>query len=295
MIVPLIHASILIAQVAAGLLLSSHPTVWLASYAQLCLLLCTVIPACAYAADLLYAASAAPRLQPSKPPSSQPRSAELAETLRAMVVFAGFAAWPRMQLTLGLPTALQFTLAGAQPEAPSSLALYALKLVAATFIVDAYMYFKHRALHSRALFIFHKQHHAFHNPTPFASFAVAPVEAALTFAPVLMLCVPEARVWAQAYGLWTGGFVALNLYLHAGVSVDWLEGFLRPLLLNSSEFHNLHHSSGGSRNFGELLWLWDWALGSGSHPGSEARAALESVSSGEGRPRRGRKAASKAS
>lgn len=204
-------------------------------------------------------------LQPSSNPPS-PMLSEALESCRAMLVFSGFAAWPRLLLVQGHPTALFFTLAAAQPEAPTSLALYCFKLLLVTLLVDAYMYFKHRALHHPTLFCFHKQHHGFPNPTPFASFAVAPVEAVLTFAPVLALCLPQAPVWAHAYACWTAGFVALNLYLHSGVRLEGLERVLRGVGLNSSAFHNVHHESGGSSNFGELLYMWDSLLGSGAHP-----------------------------
>jgi len=28
----------------------------------------------------------------------------------------------------------------------------------------------------------------------------------------------------------------------------------------------VHHQSGGTRNFGELLFIWDYFRGSGAHP-----------------------------
>jgi lathosterol oxidase len=272
MLVTVIHAAVLLAQVVAGVALSSAPLLWLQCYAELALALVVGVLLCAFLAQRLFLA-AGPRLQPSAAPS--PALAEALESARAMIVFAGFAAWPRMLLVQGRPTALHFSLAAAQPEAPTNLALYAAKLLAVTLLVDGYMYAKHRALHLPALFRFHKQHHGFPNPSPLASFAVAPVEASLTFAPVLFLCLPAAPVWAQAYALWTGSFVALNLYLHSGVSVQALEVVLRAVGLNSSVFHNLHHESGGSKNFGELLYIWDSMLGSGAHPPAPAAGSLK--------------------
>ena len=271
MLVTVVHALVLLAQVAAGLLLSPAPSLWLASYLELCAVLCAGVTLAALCARAACSRLGGTRLQPTAAPSSA--LAEALESCRAMVVFSGFAAWPRMQLALGRPTALCFTLAAAQPEAPDSLALYAVKLLLVTLLVDCYMYFKHRLLHLGPLFAWHKQHHAFHNPSPLASFAVAPVEAALTFAPVLFLCLPQAPVWAHAYALWTASFVALNLYLHSGLRFEALEGALRAVGLNSSAFHNLHHSSGGSKNFGELLFIWDRALGTGAHPPAPGKGA----------------------
>lgn len=262
MLVPIVHAAVLLAQLAAGLLYSPSPQLWLQSYLELSAVLCFGVISVSLIAQALCSRLGS-RLQPHA--AASPALAEAFETCRAMVVFAGFAAWPRTLYLLGRPTALM-SLAEAQPEAPTSVALYAAKLLLVTLLVDFYMFWKHRLLHQGPLFRFHKQHHAFPNPSPLASFAVAPVEAALTFAPVLLLSLPQAPVWAWGYGLWTAGFVLLNLYLHSGVRVEALEAGLRALGLNSSAFHNVHHESGGDRNFGELLFLWDSLLGTGRHP-----------------------------
>jgi len=261
-VVELIHAGLMIGQLSSGLLFSGSPMLWLRCFLEVASFLCVSITVLMVAADFLFSFMGE-RLQADPKPAK--RLAEYAESMRAMAVFAGFAAWPRLLFVQHRPTALHFSLAAAQPEAPTSLALYVGKLLLVTLLVDAYMYFKHRALHLPSLFRFHKQHHAFVSPTPFAAFAVAPVEAALTFAPVLALCLPEAPVWAHAYGVWTACFVLLNLYLHSGVSVSVFEG-LRSVGLNSAEFHDRHHESGGSVNFGELCFIWDYFLGTGAHP-----------------------------
>ena len=279
MFVAVVHAAVLLAQVAAGLLYSPAPALWLRAYLELSAALCAGV----LGASLLARAACSrlgARLQPTAAPSSA--LAEALESCRAMVVFAGFAAWPRMLLALGRPTALHFSLADAQPEAPASVALYCAKLLAVTLLTDAYMYFKHRLLHQGPLFVWHKKHHSFPNPSPLASFAVAPVEAVLTFWPVLFLCLPQAPVWAHAYALWTAGFVALNLYLHSGVRVEGLETALSAVGLNSSSFHNLHHESGGSTNYGELLYIWDYMLGSGAHPPAPAPAAKGGAAAAKG-------------
>lgn len=257
-----IHAALMLSQLSSGLFFSGAPMLWLRSFVEVAVFLCVSITVLMCAADFLFSFIGA-RLQTDPKPAK--RLAEYAESMRAMVVFAGFAAWPRLLFLQNRPTALHFSLAAAQPEAPTSLALYVGKLLLVTLLVDFYMYFKHRALHLPSLFRFHKQHHAFVSPTPFAAFAVAPVEAAATFAPVLALCLPSAPVWAHAYGVWTGCFVLLNLYLHSGVSIAVLEG-LRSVGLNSAEFHDRHHESGGNVNFGELCYIWDYFLGSGAHP-----------------------------
>jgi sterol desaturase/sphingolipid hydroxylase (fatty acid hydroxylase superfamily) len=270
-IVAFAHTLVFALPIGAGLAFGG--AAWALCFAQLAAWLCGGLLLAAACCDYIFSFSGR-SLQPLKTAvTTRTRVAEAAESARSMCVFALCAAFPLHLLRTGRPTALAWTLADAQPEAPASLALYAAKLVAGTLLVDAYMYAKHRLLHSRALFMFHRQHHAFHNPTPFASFAVAPVEALLTYAPVLFLCIPlpAMRIWAQAQALWVAAFVALNLYLHAGYELRWLEAVLRLVGLNSSAFHNVHHSSGGRSNFGELMTVWDTLLGSGRHPDSEAR------------------------
>lgn len=126
--------------------------------------------------------------------------------------------------------------------------------------VDAWTYWKHRALHTKALFGFHRGHHTFRDPTPFASFAVGPFEALWTFLPVLIVLHPSALHWGPAYVTLVGGFVLLNLYLHCGVRVAWLEAIVPRLGLNTSAFHNVHHSHVRA-NFGEVAFLWDRLCG----------------------------------
>jgi lathosterol oxidase len=187
-----------------------------------------------------------------KPP---PIGREAFETTRAMYVASCLAAWPIAQSRLGHPIGLVWSLAETE--------LHPLRLVLQTFAgvvaIDAWLYLKHRLLHTRLLFGFHKAHHAFRDPTPFAGFAVAPVEAVMTFWPILALSVPAATHWAPLYFPLIGGFILLNLYLHCGVTFRWVEALLSPLLLNTSAFHNIHHSHVNA-NYGEPSWLWDWVF-----------------------------------
>ena len=103
------HALVLIAQVAAGLAWSDAPALWLRSYIELALGLCASLVLLASAADAAF--SRFRRLQARAPPDAAKRMAEAAESCRAMLVFSGFAAWPRTLLALGHPTALRWTLA----------------------------------------------------------------------------------------------------------------------------------------------------------------------------------------
>ena len=135
-----------------------------------------------------------------------------------------------------------------------------LQTLVGVLVIDAWLYWKHRILHSRALFGFHRQHHAFRDPTPFAGFAVGPFEALVTFWPVLIVCIPQATHWAPLYLGLVAGFVLLNFYLHCGVTLGILEATLPRMLLNTSAFHNIHHSHANA-NFGEAMVLWDRMCG----------------------------------
>jgi lathosterol oxidase len=123
-------------------------------------------------------------------------------------------------------------------------------------LVDAMTYWKHRLLHTRLFFPFHKHHHLFRDPTPFAGFAVGPVETLLTFWPLLLVCFPVAKHFAPLYFTAIISFVLLNLYLHCGVTFIWLEKVLPRIGLNSSAWHNVHHSDVNA-NFGEVSFYWD--------------------------------------
>lgn len=187
-----------------------------------------------------------PRVKPA------PMAREAFESARAMLVAACFMAWPLTQWRLGHPTGLVWSLETTGGSAGAAL----LQTFFGLMVMDAWLYWKHRLLHTPLLFGFHKPHHAFRDPTAFASFAVAPVEAALTFWPILILCLPWATHWAPLYFALVVGFVNLNFYLHCGVTLGWVEKTLPRLFLNTSAFHNVHHARANT-HFGEALYLWD--------------------------------------
>lgn len=185
------------------------------------------------------------------PRTRAPRlGAEAFETTRSMYVAACLAAWPLAQWQLGHPTGMVWSLAG------HAAWQVVLQTFVGVLVIDAWLYLKHRLLHTRLLFPFHRAHHAFRDPTPFAGFAVAPVEALMTFWPILIVCLPEATHWAPLYVALVVGFVSLNFYLHCGVTWRGLEAVLPRALINTSAFHNVHHSH-VKVNFGEAMVLWD--------------------------------------
>ena len=201
------------------------------------------------------------RLQgPRRRPALLGQSAR--DTALAAWIAACLLAWPLARLHAGAPTGLVWSLAqaGGGPRV-------ALQTAAAVLVLDAWLYWKHRLLHTRWLFAFHRAHHVYRDPTALAGFAVGPVESLLTFWPVVLVAVPQAIYWAPLYFALVLGFVLLNFYLHAGVASRLLEATLPRLYVNTSAFHNRHHAN-AEVNFGEALTLWDHLCGTRERPRS---------------------------
>lgn len=181
-----------------------------------------------------------------------PVAREAFGTGRAAFIVACMSAWPVGLYRMGIPTGIVWTI----QEMGLSWPLVVLQMFLGIVAVDAMTYWKHRILHSRLLFAFHKHHHSFRDPTPFAGFAVGPLETIMTFWPLLLICFPPAKHFAPLYFSAIVGFVFLNLYLHCGVTFNWLEKLLPSIGLNSSAWHNIHHSDVNA-NFGEVSFIWD--------------------------------------
>ena len=167
------------------------------------------------------------------------------------------AAWPLTAQRLGEPTGFTWTLEGTGFAAATAIAVTLVGVVG----VDAWTYWKHRALHTRWLFGFHRDHHRFRDPTAFAGFAVGPLEALWTFLPGARgVGIPRPCTGGRCTSGSIVGFVLLNLYLHCGVEVGLLERVVPRLGFNTSAFHNVHHSHVRA-NFGEVARWWDRICG----------------------------------
>jgi lathosterol oxidase len=181
-----------------------------------------------------------------------PIAKEAFGSIRAMFVVACMAAWPAGLYRAGYQTGLAWTL----QEMGLSWWMVIGEMYLGIIAIDAWTYWKHRMLHTKMLYPFHMHHHTFRDPTPFAGFAVGPVETVLTFWPLLLICFPAAKHFAPLYFTAITGFVFLNLYLHCGVTFSWLEKLLPRIGLNSSAWHNVHHSDVNA-NYGEVSFIWD--------------------------------------
>jgi len=249
-----IDGAVLVLLTALGFLHPESPGTWFSSLAVA--LVGLVVPVLAGAGVVvLLSRHFGARIQGTREKAA-PMAREAFESARAMYVAACLAAWPITQWRLGHPTGMVWSLEAHGVGVGQVL----LQTFLGILVIDAWLYWKHRLLHTRALFGFHKGHHAFRDPTAFAGFAVGPVEALLTFWPVLFLCIPEATHWGPLYFGLVVGFVNLNFYLHCGVTLGWVEKTLPRVFLNTSAFHNVHHARANT-HFGEALYLWDVLCG----------------------------------
>ncbi|MEZ6018513.1 MAG: sterol desaturase family protein, partial [Planctomycetota bacterium] len=177
------------------------------------------------------------------------------DTTLASFVAACFLAWPLSRMWAGDPTGLVWTV-----EEAGGVASVIFWNVVGILILDAWLYWKHRLLHTKAMFPFHRAHHGYRDPTAFSSFAVGTVESVLTFWPVVLLGFPWAPHYAPVYFTLVVGFIVLNLYLHSGVASRLVEAVLPKAGFNTSAYHNRHHAN-ANVNFAEALIVWDYLMG----------------------------------
>ena len=105
-----------------------------------------------------------------------------------------------------------------------------------------------------------QDHHSFYDPSCFASFAIHPFEALLTFWQIMLFSIADLNLWGPVHVSSLVLLAVMNLYLHCGYAVSWLESSLPWCLLNTSRFHNVHHEVTRA-HFGEILFVWDWLCG----------------------------------
>ncbi len=258
-----IDRGVLIGLTLAGLACRDGALAWYRSLGTMFAVLAGAVLAGAGAVTLLSARLGARVQGPRHKPALVARGA--LDTARAMWVAACLAAWPLTMIHAHHATGLVWAL----PASPLALAA---QTVAALLVMDAWLYWKHRLLHTRLLFGFHRDHHVYRDPTAFAGFAVGPVESLLTFWPILLLCIPKATHWAPLYFALVAAFVLLNFYLHCGVTLRWVEATLPRAFVNTSAFHNRHHAN-AEVNFGEAFTLWDRLCGTGASASLDRRPA----------------------
>lgn len=141
--------------------------------------------------------------------------------------------------------------------------LYLVGSVALVFVIqDAFFYWVHRLLHTKFFMRHvHGAHHRFRNPSPFAAFAVHPVEGffEVGFRP-LIVCLVPLHPYAIAV-LLTLSFV-INVFGHGGVEVMFSGWTRHPLLglINTPTHHYAHHKYVVA-NFSLYFTWWDKLMG----------------------------------
>jgi sterol desaturase/sphingolipid hydroxylase (fatty acid hydroxylase superfamily) len=139
--------------------------------------------------------------------------------------------------------------------------LWFLILEGAGFLLlsDLWFYLSHRALHTRLLYRFHKEHHANVAPTEASAFlALSPVEAyfsgALTVSVPMMLIPVHAPVAVACAAI----VLFFGFYIHAGAlaGAPWLP------LVNGPAHHQMHHRRGlKNANYSLLFTVFDRVFG----------------------------------
>jgi lathosterol oxidase len=134
-------------------------------------------------------------------------------------------------------------------------------------VQDAHYYWTHRLLHRREVFKWaHAAHHRSREPSPFASFAFDPVEAALTawLLPALTFLIP-LNVWMLAALLTV--MTAAAVLNHAGREL-WPDRWVRSgpgAQIITATHHSRHHTH-MKTNYGLYFRFWDRVMGTDGMP-----------------------------
>lgn len=152
----------------------------------------------------------------------------------------------------------------------ASLATIAWQVIALIVLHDAWFYWMHRALHTRALFrLTHLAHHRSRTPTSWAAYSFAAPEAvteALAIPAMLLIIALIAPIVPAAVFIFLSHQIARNAIGHSGHELAW-SGFSRSRWtgwLTTTTHHDLHHSE-GRYNYGLYFTWWDRWMGT-EHP-----------------------------
>ncbi len=122
---------------------------------------------------------------------------------------------------------------------------------------DTYFYWTHRLMHHRWVFPYvHRVHHGFHNPTPWAAFALHPLETILSLGiiPIIIFCIPYHPLALISFIT----FMTLySAFIHLGFRV---RGLSWASVQNTTEDHDYHHRKGHG-NYGLYFTVWDKLMG----------------------------------
>jgi sterol desaturase/sphingolipid hydroxylase (fatty acid hydroxylase superfamily) len=136
---------------------------------------------------------------------------------------------------------------------------------------DTWFYWTHRLMHHRKLFRwFHKVHHESTNPSPWAAYSFAPLEAfmqALIF-PIVMFTLPMHPLAFVVFMVWQ---IIFNVAGHTGYEFypRWLMDSWLGKVISTPTNHAMHHEKMRG-NYGLYFNVWDRLMGT-NHADYEQR------------------------
>lgn len=144
-------------------------------------------------------------------------------------------------------------------------------IAVAILVHDTWFYWTHRLMHHRRLFkLFHRVHHESTNPTPWAAYSFAPLEAAVQACifPLLAFTVPMHPLAFFAFMIWQ---IVFNVLGHTGFEYfpNWLMRSWLGKVLNTPTNHVQHHEKMRG-NYGLYFNVWDRLMGT-NHADYEKR------------------------
>lgn len=172
---------------------------------------------------------------------------EIGESLLSILVFGIGMLAPWGMLRLGWARLAQ----------DPSLARMGLEILALFFWNELHFYASHRLLHTKWLRRFHGAHHQSHTATPFSTYALHPVEAALLGSvPLLPMLLHDFSL--QALAMLTVLSIALNNLGHS--NYEFSARAPASGWRAASRRHHLHHACYHG-NYGFLLDIFDRVAG----------------------------------
>ncbi len=141
----------------------------------------------------------------------------------------------------------------------------------AIVVHDTWFYWTHRLMHHRRLFrLFHRVHHQSTNPSPWAAYSFAPLEAVVQACifPLLAFTVPMHPLAFFAFMIWQ---IIFNVIGHTGFEYhpNWLMKSWLGKVINTPTNHVQHHERMRG-NYGLYFNVWDRLMNT-NHPDYESR------------------------
>jgi sterol desaturase/sphingolipid hydroxylase (fatty acid hydroxylase superfamily) len=136
---------------------------------------------------------------------------------------------------------------------------------------DTYFYWTHRLMHHPRLFgPFHRVHHLSTNPSPWAAYSFAPLEAVVE-AGIFPVTVCVMPIHPLAFGIVMLWQITFNVLGHTGYEFHprWLMDSWLGKVLNTPTNHVQHHEK-LKGNYGLYFNVWDRLMGT-NHPDYENR------------------------